>query len=322
MLLPPSDQGQKLPATAGRPRQRGAAIITAMLIVGLVATLATTLLTRMNDWIEDLAIARDKAQATELARNGVAYARQLLIADAAHSAIDTLDEDWARTLPPMHHEGAELSGRIVDVQGRFNLNNLRRASGIVDEQAHAAYQRLLIVLGLPAELADTLADWLDADDSRRTAGAEASDYATAGEDASGIGRPLSSSGELLRVRGYTPAIVARLQPHICVLADIQAINVNTATPEVLSAIQPGLTPANARILAAGRHGLPFRDSSDFRNRLADPGLPSSLLPISATSRHFLVEIEVDRKIARSRVSSLLQRGLDGSRPRILWQSIL
>lgn len=305
-----------------RPHQQGgSAIVTALLIVGLVATLATTLLARMNDWIEELGVARDKAQATELASNGIAYARQLLIADAAYSAIDSLDEDWARTLPPLRHEGATVNGRISDIQGRFNLNNLRHATGVVNEQARDAYQRLLIGLGLPAELADTLADWLDADDSRRAAGAEAGDYAAAGADASGSGRPLNSVGELLRIRGYSPAVLARLQPHVCVLAGTQPINLNTATPEVLSAIQPGLSLSAARVLAAGRRGLPFRDSSDFRNRLADPGLPGSLLPVSTASKHFLVAIEVDRDLARSRVSALLQRSDDGSRPRILWQSI-
>lgn len=306
------------PGPAG---QGGSAIVTALLIVGLVASLSTNLLARMNDWIEELGIARDKAQATELAGNGIAYARQLLIADAAYSAIDSLDEDWARALPPLRHEGATVNGRISDIQGRFNLNNLRHASGAVDEQARDAYQRLLIALGLPVELADTLADWLDADDSRRAGGAEAGDYAAAGSDASGSGRPLTSVGELSRIRGYSPAVIARLQPHVCVLAGRQPINLNTASPEVLSAIQPGLSLSAARVLAAGRRGLPFRDSSDFRTRLADPGLPGSLLPVATSSKHFLIDIEVDRDLARSRVSALLQRSDDGSRPRILWQSI-
>lgn len=313
----PTDARRKSARPGGRP-QHGAAVVSAMLLVAIVAASAAGLLAAIDAWIEHVALARDKAQAGELARNGIAYGRRLLAADAANSATDTLLEDWARELPPLRHEGAEIRGRIVDLQGRFNLNNLRHEGGDIDLQAYAAYLRLLAVLGLPPELADTLADWLDADDSRRAAGAEAADY----ENASGSGRPLASLGILERVRGYTPAVLAHLRPHVCVLAGRQPVNVNTASPEVLSALQPGLTPGAARALADSRRSLPFRDSADFRNRLGDPGLPGSLLPIAAASAHFLLQVSVDRGRARSRALALVHRRAAGELPRLLWLTLL
>ncbi|WP_374343612.1 type II secretion system minor pseudopilin GspK [Azonexus sp.] len=318
MSPPPIDRSRKWPCRGRRP-QRGAAVITALLVVALAATTAALLLGRLSAWTDHVAVARDKAQATELARAGIDYARALLAADAARSATDDLSEDWARELPTLHHESAEIGGRIRDAQGRFNLNNLRRDDGGVDEQALAAYRRLLAGAGLPGELADRLADWLDADDSRRADGAEAADYAPGA--ATGSGRPLDDFPGLLRVAGYTPAVVARLNELACVLPGRQPVNVNTAPAEVLSAIQPGLTLAAARELAAARRALPFRDVADFRQRIGDPGLPAALLPVAAASRHFLVDIEVHRGAARSRVASLVQRRTDGGSPRILWQNI-
>lgn len=291
-------------------RQRGAAVVAALLVVALVAAVMSTLLAGIDAWIEDVSGERDKAQATELARNAVAYARLLLAADAGNGAIDTLDEEWARELPPLRHEGALVSGRIADLQGRLNLNNLRRADGIVDQQALAAYRRLLAILGLPDRLADRLAERLD--------GKRAADAAATGS----TGRPLNSFGELRRLPGYDAGVLGRLAEHVCVLAGVQPVNVNTATAAVLSALQPGLSPAAAASLASGRRGLPFRDSGDFRNRLGDPGLPASLLPIATSSSHFLIEIEVDRDRARSRVASLVRRNPNGRLPEIVWQTLL
>lgn len=291
-------------------RQRGAAVVAALLVVALVSATMATLLTDLDVWIDDVDSARDKAQATEQARNAVAYARALLAADGAGNAIDTLDEDWARELPPLRHEGARIGGRIVDLQGRFNLNNLRREDGRLDPQAFAAYRRLLAILGLPDKLANALAE-------RLTGTREgASDDAPAG------GRPLLAFGELQGLAGYDAGVLARLAGEVCVLAGSQPVNVNTAPAAVLSALQPGLSPAAAASLASGRRGLPFRDSGDFRNRLGDPGLPGSLLPIAAASRHFLIEIEVDRDRARSRVASLVRRNPNGKLPEIVWQTLL
>lgn len=304
-----------------RPQQAGAALVTAMLIVALAAATASLLLVRMERWIDRVALTRDKAQAAEFARSGTAYARAVLAADAAGSAIDALDEDWARVLPPLRHESAEVSGRIDDAQSRFNLNNLRRDDGLIDESALAAYRRLLAVLGLPDELADTLADWLDADDSPRAAGAEAAYYLAQGRPAGAPGRPLDHLAGLSRIKGYTPRHIERLHPFVIALAGQQPVNVNTAAPEVLSALQPGLGLAAARALARSRDAVHFLDTGDFRKRLPADNLPTPLLSVAAASQHFLISVEVRNGQARSHLSSLVYRQPTGQASRILWQSI-
>lgn len=320
MSPPANERRRNWPGPAGRPQQAGAALITALLVIALAAATASLLLLRMERWIDRVALTRDKSQASELARSGIAYARAILAADAASSAVDALGEDWARELPPLRHEGAEVSGRISDAQGRFNLNNLRHETGVIDEQALAAYRRLLATLGLAEALADTLADWLDADDSLRADGAEAAYYRSQGSTGS-AGRPLEHLAGLGRIKGYTPATVDRLQPFVTALAGRQEINVNTAPAEVLTAIQPGLGVAAARALVRSRQSLHFLDTSDFRKRLADDSLPPPLLPIATTSQHFLIEVEVLSGQARSRIASLVRRQHDQRNSRILWQTL-
>lgn len=301
--------------------QAGAALISAMLAVALAASMAMVLLRQTDHWIERVAVSRDKGQALQLARVGVDFARTVLSADAQRSNVDALDEDWARVLPPLRQEGSEVSGQIEDLQGRFNLNNLRRPDGTIDEQAHTALRRLLSTLSLPEELADTLADWLDADDSPRAGGAETAGNQTHGDGASVANRPLEHLASLLRIKGYTHSAVSRLQPFVCVLPGQYAVNVNTATPEILAAVQPGLSLSGARAVVRSRQSTHFRDLADYRNRLPDRDLPSPLTPIGTASQFFLIHTEARTGLGRSRVGALVERLGDGSRSRILWMSI-
>lgn len=274
-----------------------------MLIVALAAATATALLGGVQHWIDRVGTRDEKSRTTELARVAIDHARALLLLDVRRGGVDSLDEDWARTLPPLRHDDAEVAGRITDAQGRLNLNNLRRPDGLIDERALGAYRRLLVHLGIdPAladRLADMLADWLDADDSPRAAGAERDHYAGLGL-AGPHNRPLEHSAALGAIAGYTPELLAKLDAHVAVLPGQQPVNVNTASAEVLSALQPGLSLAQAQAIVATRQTLYFRDAADFTQRLPTPGLPPPLVPLAGHSQHF--DIRVDVRGARARTS--------------------
>lgn len=272
-------------------RQRGAAIIAALLVTALAAALAASLLLSMDDWMERVALGRDKAASRELAYSAIDYARIVLAEDGRRTALDTLDEAWARTLPPLSTENGELAGQIHDLQGHWNLNNLWR-NGVIDEASLAVYRRLLLAIGLPSDsvepLADSLADWLDADDSPRAAGAENAYYLTLNPPYPTPGQPLDQLSNLRRIKGYSPALIERLAAYVTVLPPGQPVNVNTAPAEVLHAVQPGLGLSAARQLVAARAATPFRDLADFRNRLPIPDLVDGGTPLSVGSNYFLV----------------------------------
>lgn len=316
--------GTMAPNFSGQ-RQRGAAIIVALLVTALAAALAASLLVDMDDWLEHVTLSRDKAASRELAYSAIDYARVVLANDERHSAVDTLDEQWNRVLPPINAENNELQGQIVDLQGRWNLNNLLR-TGVIDEEALAVYRRLLIGLGTPPEtakqLADALADWIDSDDSQRAAGAENTYYQALDQPYPTANHALDQLSNLRRVKGYTAALIERLSPYVAVLPGRQPVNVNTAPAEVLQAIQPGLGLAAARQLVQSRQAAYFRDLADFRSRLPDPNLPEGGTPLAVNSNYFLATTSArinPPKGVQTRLLALLHRP-PGGQPVLLWMS--
>lgn len=300
--------------------QGGAAIIAALLVTALAAALATALLVRMDNWIDRVSLSRDKAQALELARSGTDYARLILQEDARRTLVDTLDEEWARVLPPFAVEGGELSGQITDLQGKWNLNNLRAKNGI-DRQALQTYRRLLQIVGLPGELADTLADWMDSDDDTREGGAESAYYLGLTPPYRAANHELEHFSNLLRVKGYDPDVLRRLAPFTTVLPNSQPINVNTAPAEVLMAVEPTLDLADARQLVRVRQKAYFRSVGEFRERVPGQAAVTATSGLTVSSSYFLLSVLARFGGARATQQTLVERQPGAARPKILWQSL-
>lgn len=298
----------------GSFRQHGAAIIMALLVTALAAVLATALLTQLSRWTDQQAAARDHAQARELARSGIEYARLLLAEDGRRSAMDHPGEAWARPLPPFQAEGGEVSGYLEDLQGRWNLNNLVR-DGRIDPQALNLYRRLLRALELPPQLADTLADWLDADASSRPEGAEDDYYLSLQPPYPAANRPLEHLSNLLRVKGYDGPVLARLRPHVAVLPQAQPVNVNTASAQLLAALHPELGPTELQELLRSREQLPFRDLSDYQGRLSGAGTAAAL---DTRSNHFLAVVTARVGDTQATFQGLLRRTPQQPQPQLLW----
>lgn len=271
--------------------QRGAALISALMTVALVAIVSSSLIAEVGR-ASDMVMGRGElAQARWLSLGAVDWARNILAEDARTSAVDHLGEPWALAVPPLPIENGEIGGYLEDLDRRFNLNALLR-DGEGGEKATIAYRRLLQNLGFAPEevrqLADALADWLDADDvDRRSGGSEMASYATAPVATRPANGPLLSVGELQRVAGYSSTTVARLAPFVAALPPIATINVNTASPEVLSAVLPAVDLDGARQLAARRETAWFRIPGDLDGVLSSPVVSAALLPLATQSRYFL-----------------------------------
>lgn len=99
--------------------------------------------------------------------------------------------------------------------------------------------------GLDAAAVDAvlaaIQDWRDPDDLRRPNGAEEADYRAAGKTYKPANAPFDTVGEVARVLGVTPGLVARIADSVTVYARQPGINPATASREVLLAI-PNLTP--------------------------------------------------------------------------------
>jgi general secretion pathway protein K len=260
---------------------------------------------------------RDHAQARVLIYAGVDWARAVLSDDSRRSRADHARETWALRLPPVPVENGELAGHIEDQQSGFNLNNLVRDGKVVPEQL-AHFRRLLTMLGLPATLADALADWLDADsEPQPRGGAEDAQYLDWQPPHLAANRLLVDTGELVLVRGFDQAVLARLRPFVTVLPRFTPVNVNTAPPEVLAALIEGLDIDAARSMTAQRDRVYFRDRADFVSRLPK-GVKVSEGDVAVGSDFFMAVLTVTMGGAQARGLALLGREGVGW-PVVIWQ---
>ncbi len=299
--------------------QRGAAILVAMLIVALAATAAVALLQRQDVALRQLATARDYEQARWVLHGGTRWARSILMQDGRISNTDHSGELWATGLPSTEIEQGTVAGEIKDQQGLFNLNNLA-LEGLPSARDLAALRRLLEAIDLNADLADAIADWVDADqESLSGGGAEDAYYLRLAVPYRSANRAMVEIGELLRVRGFDEAAVARLRSFTTVLPRRTAVNVNLAPPEVLIAMVNGLTLPEARVLASGRAAAPMQSMEEFRARLPSRNFQWNDNELTVESQFFLVQGRAIVGKADVRMEALLERTKGGSMPGILWQ---
>ena len=158
-------------------RQRGAAIISALLVVTLSAILVAGVLWRQQVQIRRIENQRLMSQALWVSRGAVDWTRLILRSEADTTPTVTyLGGIWAVPIAKTKlsdflgkadetdaAEGAQtfLSGSIEDAQAKFNLRNLIGvpAPGMlqIDQTETAAFARLLALLGLDGGLAKTVA---------------------------------------------------------------------------------------------------------------------------------------------------------------------
>jgi len=299
--------------------QRGVVVIVALLIVALAATTAAFMLQQQDVSARQLEAARDYEQARWMLKGGMHWARNILAEDARDSSVDHGRELWAGGLAPTQVEQGRISGEIRDQQGLFNLNNLAR-EGKSSERDIAALKRLLRTLALHADIAEAIADWIDADSNANPRGAEDAHYLRLPAPYRASNRPMTDMNDLLRVRGIDEAALARLRQFATVLPRRTPVNVNLAPPEVLAAVVEGLTLAEAQILANSRTAAPFQNPENFRSRLPRRELEARDDEVSANSQFFLVEGRAQIGKADLRISALLQR-IGAGLPTIVWQRL-
>jgi general secretion pathway protein K len=269
-----------------------AAVTVLAILSALAAGLAHT--TLLDQRLVHGALAAMQADA--LARSGVAVAAALLHETGAAGAPDTLAAPWARDTGPQ-----PLGAGWIDIQVEDEARRL-------DLHAFAdVLPRLLRRLGLDARIADAIADWTDPDDEPRPAGAERTWYVGLAPPYVPRNAPVRSIGELALVRGLDRVAVERLRPYVGVAGE-RAVNPNTATREVLSALT---TAATAERILVVRERRPL-GAPEFRTLL--PGVPPHRL--TARGRHYTVRAVAGVADARRGVEATLSAP-PGLEPRIV-----
>jgi len=210
------------------------ALIIALLILAIASGLAAGMIVDNQRAIESTTNRFAGAQADRLAEGAVAMARATLSAD--DSDVDSPQDDWARPVSDVPAEEGRVSLRVIDLQGRINLNDLINAEDKIDPLTRKRLRALFTELDIPPERVDAVADWIDANQMPTGSGAEDGRYLGRTPSYRSADRPMRSVTELRAIGGFTADEYARLAPHVSALPRGTPLNLNTATEAVVAAL--------------------------------------------------------------------------------------
>jgi len=277
-----------------RHRQRGVAVLTAMLIVAIGTIIAVNLM-----WQATLDLRRTESalaadQGLLLMQGAEAWAADILRQDQVDApSSDNLSEPWATQLPPLPVDGGTIIGKLEDLQGRFNLNNLIKADGTQNDLARQQFQRLLVRLQLDPSLAGAVVDWLDADtEVRFPNGGEDVTYAGADPPYRTANSMITSPSELMAISGFKRDIYTQL----------------AASAVVLASLSDDIDISMAEGLVQQRNNGAFADIDKTFEGLVDPQV---LKTIDGVSQHFLLTATVTLGTNQLTMRSVLQRDASG-----------
>lgn len=305
-----------------RPAQRGAALLSALLLMTLVASLAAGALWQQWRVTEVEQNERGRQQAHWILQGASDWARLILVEDIRSAGTDHLNEPWAMPLQEARLssflasganvsgddflQGVFLSGRIEDMQGRLNLRNLVDQGRVSQVDLQSA-ERLFVMLDLPASLAAELAARL----SQAPPGAPSNTPSQDGPRGFSPQRP-----EHLVWLGLSTQQIRRLAPHISLLPERTPLNLNTASAELLHACIPGLSLGDARRLAQSRELRPWENLAQAQSAVG-PSVRLAPERFALASKYFQVTGTLRQEDRRSTQQALVRR--QGLEVRVLWR---
>jgi general secretion pathway protein K len=280
----------------------------------LVVTVGTIIAVNLM-WQATLDIRRAEAalaadQGLLFMQGAEAWAADILRLDQVNSPeSDHLAEEWAVELPPLPVDGGTIVGRLEDLQGRFNLNNLVNVQGAEDELSRQQFERLLTLLELDPALAGVVLDWIDSDiETHFPSGGEDAAYADTDPPYRTPNSMITTPSELLAVVGFDAESYATLAPYVTALPVGTTLNVNTASDMLLASLSDELDLSTAESLLEERAGAEFTDiDTTFEGLVA----PEMLQRIDGVTEHFLLTATVTLGTNQLTMRSVLQRDASG-----------
>jgi general secretion pathway protein K len=312
-------------------RQRGVAVITALLLTTLAISIVASLFWQQQVQVRSMENQRLHLQTKWILRGALDWSTLVLFQDGIdHREYTSLDQVWATPLAETRLDqyverervegenfDASLSGNITDACSRYNLRNLAKTRGHPEEDQIAILGRLLRNVQLDSGLARRIAAYVAAG---MPVGAEPPDKDTPATPVTGAPVKILQVDDLLAVQGVTPLMVERLRPFVTVLPETTLVNVNTAPAEVLAAVVPDMSMSGANTLIVRRKQAPWRDLSYFA-RDATAGQKDTLSGVAVHSDWFLVDTRIRLDRAALDAQALIKRSpglVAGGGPKVMW----
>ncbi|GGD73005.1 type II secretion system minor pseudopilin GspK [Croceicoccus mobilis] len=265
-----------------RARGRGAALLAVLVLVALMAVIATLMLDRLNLATRLAANSQAMAQARIYAASveQVTLARLTqLVAMDEDKTVDRINLLGRETVLPLGRGSAMVM--VEDASNCFNVNAMGAGrdgnGGRFDTPARNQFVRLMEGLQVPSNdaqaIADSLGDWVDEDGNVRGGGAEDDYYLGLPTPYRTPNRAIVELSELRSIKGMSEPIYRRLYPWLCALptGDDAKVNVNTLRPDqarLIAAMSPGLDVNRARAFIASRPETGWNSMSEALGMMA------------------------------------------------------
>jgi general secretion pathway protein K len=304
--------------------EEGAALLTVLLLVAVMAALSALALERMRlaTHLAANGVALDQARAFAVGGEAVIVSR---IGDFAGPSISrtTLAGNWNGRGFTIPVPGGLAVARVRDGGNCFNLNSVAEGLAVTQlttrpagvAQFVALQEALGIDRSAATRVAAALADWIDGDDQPNPGGAEDSDYAQAARPYRTANTVIAEPSELRAVAGVTPEIYATLRPWVCALpgAEPSPINVNTLLPDqaVLLVMLMGgqIDLPRAREVLVRRPAEGWANTTDLW-RLANLTPPAeSANQVQVKTRWFALRLDVELAGAQVTETAMIDGGL-------------
>ncbi len=323
----------------------GMALLLVMFVISFLVALTVQLGSSVNWQLQAAKKQSDSVKIDNILLSGLTLAQAALYADGEENKFDTLHDEWATlsdgSLLALFPD-TKSSIKVQDLTGRIQVNALisdKKAQKDRDKQEklqQELWYRFLTSGDFAIEsskdaleLIDALSDWIDKDDTARDNGAESSHYRGGEKSYECRNGPFLYLEELLLVKGMTREILYgnTEQPGIIEYLTVYGregkININSAPPQILQALDEDITPELAEILNEFRKDIDNRDlleQSDWYRRVGGfPGyikIRKWLRRVSA--EYFQVKVRTEYNGILKTGEGLIYRKTDQSQLLLSW----
>jgi general secretion pathway protein K len=309
-------------------KQKGFAILSAMIIMVLVATLSAATVWREWQLIQEQSYARTRLQIKFILSGAMHYAQLVLQDDAKKTGgqVVALTDPWhlsIENLPlatllnhlkmpntdPLLGKDAIISLSIDDAQARLNLASIAGNTANSGTGGNSMpnnlmkFTRLFQLLHISKENLDKIIRALNTR-----------------SDSDSTKIPIQpQTVQDLGWLGVSIDVIEKITPYVTFLPNTSTINVNTASSEVLSAAVPGLSPSGAKNIVDKRKVKPFTSLSEAAAAAQSQGL-NDAQQFSLNSSYFIVTAIVSYSGITIKQTSLVRR--QQNKASVLWSRML
>jgi general secretion pathway protein K len=237
--------------------EKGMAMVLTLLILTMITAMVVEFVFNVYTTSAGLYNWREAQKLSLAAKSGISLATKIISENQSR---------YAYTYPgsveiPVGNILKGFSGkvviRVVDENGKFNLNSLIWPNRTTNATAFNSLKRLVKNLDLDENIVYRVADWIDRDVEPRRWGSEEktkNDY-------------MDCVNELLLVKGIDAKVYAKLSPLVTVYGIGQIhnnlININTAARDVIMSLDDDITETLAERVINYRALEPFNGVSDL-----------------------------------------------------------